>query len=248
MKMKDVIATQNWGTTLSQAKVSAQTLNFVWSHQVEVVFKACYNNPNLSPPRLSGHDLEEILGKWIKKYKKGFEGRISQRKSNTPGTVPDPIIDIIIHGRLNDLTESDLAKIKYGHRLSMSAENILGLLLEEYLSEQLADFGWYCAWGETARSVDFCHENGGLLQIKNRSNSENSSSSRVRAGTNIEKWHRVDATSGNYRWNELNKKFKTSRFSEKAFVEFVVNVISNNLAALAIEQNNPWLIEGKWQL
>jgi hypothetical protein len=40
------------------------------------------------------------------------------------------------------------------NRLPMSAENILGLLLEEFLAEQLADYGWFCGWGEVIRHVD----------------------------------------------------------------------------------------------
>jgi hypothetical protein len=123
----------------------------------------------------------------------------------------------------------------------MSAENILGLLLEEFLAQQLADFDWYCAWGETVRSVDFCQAQGGLLQIKNRSNSENSSSSRVRIGTDIEKWYRVDARTGNYCWEELNRKYNTDRFSEESFRRFVVEAISNNPNALPVEIGNPWL-------
>jgi len=64
------------------------------------------------------------------------------------------------------------------------------------LADNLIAYGWHCAWGETIRSVDFCSEDGQLLQIKNRSNSENSSSSRVREGTNIIKWFRVNALTG----------------------------------------------------
>jgi hypothetical protein len=43
----------------------------------------------------------------------------------------------------------------------MSAENILGLILEEYLANNFKDEGWHCAWGDTVNSVDFVNENGG---------------------------------------------------------------------------------------
>jgi len=122
----------------------------------------------------------------------------------------------------------------------MSAENIQGLLLEEFLAEQLADYGWYCCWGESVRHVDFCNIDGSLLQVKNRSNSENSSSSRVRINQPIEKWYRVDARTGSYRWSYFNDKYNTNRFSEENFVIFVQQVLTRNPDALAIEINNPW--------
>jgi transcriptional regulator with XRE-family HTH domain len=67
---------------------------------------------------------------------------------------------------------------------------------EEYLAEKLLPYGWYCCWGETMKSVDFCTQNGDLLQVKNRSNSENSSSNKIRQGTAIIKWHRINASNG----------------------------------------------------
>ena len=45
----------------------------------------------------------------------------------------------------------------------MSAENILGILLEEFLFEKLSPAGWAMAWGETVKHVDFCHKDGRLL-------------------------------------------------------------------------------------
>jgi len=57
------------------------------------------------------------------------------------------------------------------------------------------------------RSVDFIHFDADknktqLLQVKNRSNSgEQFSSSKVRSGTAIKKWHRSDAISGATEWD-----------------------------------------------
>jgi len=127
----------------------------------------------------------------------------------------------------------------------MSAENIQGLLLEEFLAEHLADYGWYCCWGDSVRHVDFCNIDGSLLQIKNRSNSENSSSSRVRINQPIEKWYRVDAKTGVYKWSHLNKKYETDRFSEENFIVFVQRVLARNSAALALEDKNPWQLSSK---
>ncbi|MBN2372185.1 SinI family restriction endonuclease [bacterium] len=212
--------------------------DFTQAH--ETILNACYDNQELSLGIIAPTETS-LAQKWMDKYKKGFENRISRRISNMPGTCPDDVIDLIIHSRLRHLSDQDLKKIKFAHRLSMSAENILGLLLEEYLADELLEFGWFCAWGDTIRHVDFCNKDGRLLQIKNRSNSENSSSSRVRLETNIVKWFRVDARTNTFKWDELNIWHKTSKFSEKKFHRFVINALAKNPLGLPVEPENPWL-------
>lgn len=206
---------------------------------IEVVFAALQANPTLAPS-IRGESAEEILESWLNKYLRGYEKRASQRSSNVPGTIPDPIINVILEARLPQLDQASVNKIIYGHRLAMSAENILGPMLEEFLSIQLKPSGWFCCWGETLRSVDFVNRDGRLLQVKNRSNSENSSSSRVRRGTAIEKWFRVNATSGEYQWDQLNKIKKSPELSEESFKKFVQQALQKNNAALAVEAKNPW--------
>ncbi|MFR4236189.1 MAG: SinI family restriction endonuclease, partial [Alistipes onderdonkii] len=91
------------------------------------------------------------------------------------------------------------------HSLLMTIENNIGELLEEYLAVKLSPLGWYCCWGSTIDAVDFCKADGSLLQIKTSDNSENSSSSRVRQGTPIEKWfRRFSRRPGVYNWESLN--------------------------------------------
>lgn len=217
-----------------------QNQPFLESHRT--ILAACYRNPGLSPSpkKVRGEDPDSLARVWIEKYQKSFEGRISQRTSNPPGTIADPIVNTIIGTRLTGLTVENLAQIEYAHRISMSAENILGLLLEEFLAQQLIDYGWHCCWGEVIRYVDFCNIDGSLLQIKNRSNSENSSSASVRINQPIEKWHRVDANTGIYRWSYFNEKYDTQRFSENNFVAFVQKALNDHPAALAVESHNPW--------
>jgi SinI restriction endonuclease len=205
----------------------------------QVILSACYKNPALAPS-FKAKTPELLALAWLKKYRLGFEKRISQRTSNPPGTVADPIVDVMIGARLAGLKTDQLSQIKFAHRLSMSAENILGLLLEEYLAKMLSAYGWHCGWGEVVRHVDFCHNDGALLQIKNRSNSENSSSSRVRLHQPIEKWYRVDAKTGQYQWSAFNQRYQTDRFSEAGFIEFVQQVLRQNPGALPIEADNPW--------
>lgn len=217
--------------------LSQQNQRLLEAHRI--ILKACYKNPGLSPS-LKASTPEQLAGSWLRKYNNSYENRISRRIAQAPGTVADPIVNIIINARLTGLTRDHLEQIKYAHRLSMSAENIQGLLLEEFLAEKLSDYGWYCCWGESMRHVDFCNVDGSLLQVKNRSNSENSSSSRVRINQPIEKWYRVDAKTGSYRWSYFNDKYDTDSFSEENFVEFVRQVLFSNPSALAIEEDNPW--------
>lgn len=225
--------------SLEIARVYSIT-NYGWDKSIETVFRACLRNAGLAPGNVRGKTPSEAIEAWINKYWNGFNGRISKRVSNPSGTIPDPMINTIIGNRLTHLTDKDLENIKYAHRISMSAENILGLLLEEFLAVELKKFGWHCAWGETVKSVDFCHEDNRLLQVKNRSNSENSSSNKVRVGTKIVKWFRVNANNGTYKWSKLNEMHGTDIFSEQAFRQFVIQVIKANPDALAIEIGNPW--------
>jgi len=216
---------------------SQEGQSFLEAHRT--ILAACYRNPGLSPT-LKANTLEMLAQAWLKRHTDSYENRISRRISQPLGTVADPIVSTIINARLTGLTTEYLEQIKYAHRLSMSAENIQGLLLEEFLAEQLAEYGWYCCWGESVRHVDFCNVDGSLLQVKNRSNSENSSSFRVRINQPIEKWYRVDARTGSYRWFYFNEKYNTDRFSEENFIIFVQQVLLGNPNALAIESNNPW--------
>lgn len=242
MKLKEAI--QGLGTDNAKVIVRqlASELNIPWTDSVSYVFDAIANDLNRVPGNIGGKldDEHAAIKKWLLKYKRGSEGRASKRKSNPPGTVADPIIETIINARITALNEADLNRITFAHRLSMSAENILGIILEEYLAVTLKMYGWHCAWGETVRSVDFVNEDGRLLQIKNRSNSENSSSSAVRQGTQIEKWYRIRADRVEYMWGSLNEICGTTELSEESFANFVQRTISSNPDCLAIEVDNPW--------
>ena len=245
--MKLTKAIQNLGKAeaIRAAKLIAKEEGIDWGVAISAVFNAVASDPERAPGNIGGKNDDErsLIRKWILKYQSGIEGRASVRESNLPGTIADPIIEEIIGARLAALTKCDLNKITYAHRLGMSAENILGLILEEYLANNLVEFGWHCAWGETVKSVDFVHEDGRLLQIKNRSNSENSSSSAIRTGTEIEKWFRIKADRVEYMWESLNEICGADSLSEAGFVSFVKNTIKSNPSCLAVEAENPWKLK-----
>ena len=217
MKLKDAIKKLGSDQAIRQAEQLAQAMPIInWSSDVSFVFYVIAKDWNRIPGNIGGTKDDEIqtIQKWLNQYKQGYQNRASKRISQLPRTIPDPIIEQIIGTRLKHLKKEDLRKITFAHRLAMSAENILGFILEEYLAVNLLNHGWHCAWGETVKSVDFIHENGRLLQIKNRSNSENSSSTSVRDGTKIEKWYRIKANKIEYMWDELNKICGTSHLSD----------------------------------
>jgi len=242
LKLTDAIHTLGPDQAIQIAAEIADEKGINWDAGASFVFSAIVNDIERIPGNIgSKNDCERgAIAKWLIRFQRGYDGRASQRVSNPPGTVADPVIEKIIGSRLTCLTQHDLNKITYAHRLGMSAENILGLILEEFLSVHLKAHGWHCAWGETVKSVDFVHENGSLLQIKNRSNSENSSSSAVRDGTQIEKWYRIKADRIEYMWDKLNTICGTSHLSETLFVAFVKETLSSNPDCLAVEQGNPW--------
>jgi len=101
------------------------------------ILSACYRNPGLSPT-LKASTPEKLAKVWLKKYNDSYKNRISRRISKLLGTVADPIIDVIINSRLTRLTREHIEQIKYAHRLSMSAENIQGLLLIDKCQEDIA--------------------------------------------------------------------------------------------------------------
>ncbi len=212
-----------------------------WDTAVRTVLSVCCRFPELCPTfRQDNLFSEAHISKWLEKYFNGYNNRSSKRISKRIGTIPDEIIDTIISVRLPSLDDSRINAIKSAHRLSMAAENILGLLLEEYLAEKLLPYGWYCCWGETMKSVDFCTHNGDLLQVKNRSNSENSSSNKIRQGTPIIKWHRINASNGTCYWDVLNERVGCTELSEQDFSSFVKRTITENPAAVYIEEDNVW--------
>ncbi len=133
----------------------------------------------------------------------------------------------IILGEYFGLDKTRLAQIKDEHALSMAAENVIGDLLERYLASVLDPHGWIWCSGTMVKAVDFvkppttARGRWRLLQVKNRDNSENSSSSAIRDGTTIEKWHRTFAKKTGANWAAVPDTQHCQHLSEPAFVAFV---------------------------
>lgn len=201
--------------------------------------KTLFPNINLSGgPATYSHYLE----KWIKGYVDAYNNRPSCRSASPKSACSDPAIRLIVQ-TITNANDSLACDQERHHNLFMSAENIQGNLLEEYIAQNVANLGWLWCQGNVLRAVDFCTCDGSsLLQVKNKSNTENSSSSAIRTGTQIKKWYRLGTRKVNglpmpvYHWDELNSVIngKQSKngiecsMNEEAYRKFLISVTKLN--------------------
>ena len=94
-------------------------------------------------------------------------------------TCSDPALSKLVKIAFK-LDDAEIEEKENAHNLFMSAENIQGELLEEYIARNVKDYDWIWCSGNALRAIDFCKRDGSvLLQIKNKNNTENSSSSAI---------------------------------------------------------------------
>lgn len=189
---------------------------------------------------------KEYLSRWVNDYYNAINNKPSTRTANPKSACSDPAIKKIVQ-MTQKLTNIEADTQESHHNMFMSAENIQGNLLEEYIAEKVHAYGWLWCAGTTLRAVDFCtHDGSYFLQVKNKSNTENSSSSNIREGTTIEKWYRLGTktVSGkkvpDYKWNLLNtiintnlppdtdESLKLCSMSEDDYIVFLSNVATKN--------------------
>lgn len=163
--------------------------------------------------------IQIYLERWIKSYCDAMHNLPSKRIANPKSSCSDPAIKTIVQFTQH-ISDSEAVLAEANHNLFMSAENIQGNLLEQYIAIKSAPYGILWCNGNILRAIDFCNSDGSFfLQIKNKSNTENSSSSNIREGTSIKKWYRLGTrTQGgrkipDFKWDILNQlinKYKTS--------------------------------------
>lgn len=172
--------------------------------------------PGKSAPQPGSEDYySRLLGKFL-------NGR-DPKSPAPPETVPDNLVSFILEHYF-DIDAKKLDQIKVDHALSMGAENMVGDILERYIATVLEPKGWIWCSGSVLKSIDFIKRTKTewiLLQIKNRDNSENSSSSAVRKNTTILKWFRTFAKTGKTNWENFPDPEVAKHLSEKDFLAFV---------------------------
>ena len=180
---------------------------------LDLIFEVSLCNPDRFPGiNTSGYDDPQIyLDRWVKGYCDAINNPPSKRQANPKSACTDPAIAAIVKAT-QGFTSNESAFGESTHNLFMSAENIQGNLLEEYIAFKTRPYGFLWCDGNVLRAIDFCNTDGSLfLQIKNKSNTENSSSSNIREGTNIKKWYRLGTKIRkgvripDYKWATLNE-------------------------------------------
>lgn len=147
------------------------------------------------------------------------------RSPQEPSTVPDSLVSVILNEYFG-VADSNLDVVAKQHSLAMAAENIVGDILERYIASVLEPHGWVWCSGEVVKKIDFLapslKDSGKFLgvQVKNRDNSENSSSSSVRDGTAIVKWFRTFSRTGKTNWEAFPELEPHIELSEEAFQAF----------------------------
>ena len=201
-----------------KTKISAQELS-----SLKTILSFLCDNPQelgwrgKNKPDPTNKNDHEIIGlKYLKSIRKDIYPK-------SPSTIPDQMVSEILDIYFKYPREK-LDQMKLEHQHSMAAENAIGTLLEKYIDGVARNYGWVHCSGELVKKVDFIKEDNGayrLLQVKNRDNSENSSSSAIRNGTTIEKWFRSFSRSGRTNWESFPDKQLSQVLNEKEFLQFV---------------------------
>lgn len=168
----------------------------------------------------------------ITKLAESFSLSRLKKAPKEPSTIPDKMVSEILNIYFG-IPRQQLEGAKRLHSLSMAAENIVGDLLERYIASIVEPEGWIWCSGSTIKAVDFIKppvnhgDKWSLLQVKNRDNSENSSSRKVRDNTPIIKWHRTYSKTGATNWAAFPCEITRKTLSEEGFVDFVRQYLSN---------------------
>ncbi len=136
--------------------------------------------------------LDRWFSKWVKKYLSAWKDWPSGRAAKPKDAATDEALVQMLVPHAG--SEHEARIWARHHNYFMSAENKGGNLLEEYVARKVAPFGWIWCRGEILTAVDFCTcDCTGFIQIKNKSNTENSSGKGFRDDHNAPMWYRMEA-------------------------------------------------------
>lgn len=191
----------------------------------KVLIEFLLENPEVSP-NFRGKNIPKFGSEeYILKIAKKFLEDRKTRSPKVPKTIPDTLVFLFLTKYYN-IPKECVETAMLSHAYAMGAENIIGWLLEYYMASVLEPKGWVWCSGSTLRSIDFIEPSRSiLLQVKNRDNTENSSSNAVRNGTPIIKWFRTFSKNGNTNWDNFPDHYLYPELSEANFQKFVCNYL-----------------------
>lgn len=210
-----------------------EVCSFLSEFPDELSWRTSKINPK-KPDATTDEGLEMLANRYFEAYRRSdFPAE--------PSTIPDEMVSVIME-KAYGYSAKECEKIKIEHQYSMCAENCVGNLLERYLDSQLRTSYWNWCCGEFVKAIDFLGRNDNgewiALQIKNRDNSENSSSSAIRDGTRIQKWFRSfskDTKKGRVsftNWQKLPPLMQGYNLNENDFKLFVSKYIEEEKKSL----------------
>lgn len=184
--------------------------------------------------------LRYWFSKWIGKYTGAWRTLPSERMANPKGAVTDNALIRMVAARAGNIDEA--VEWAAHHNLYMSAENVGGNLLEEYIAGKVAPYGWIWCRGEILTAIDFCNSDcTAMFQVKNKSNTENSSGKGFREAHGAVSWYRMRAERRNGMietyWPSLVERIREGAttgdvpddlMSEEDYLGFVESVSRNN--------------------
>lgn len=191
---------------------------------------------------------EKVIGylrNWINKFYLERENPALSKPLKNYGEIDNALAKRV--SGINDELKANYEKLLEAHYIIMDAENKNGATLEEFISSVLENHNWIWCSGSVLTAIDFCKLDPAeivLLQVKNKYNTENSSSSKIRTGTEIKKWNRLSkpkvATGKNIpipNWDELHKIISAddllkAALTEDKYLEYIVENSNNTLATL----------------
>ncbi len=221
------IVYENFSTAKAVAKNAISEIDISLTKNFLKVLEFCFKYPE-DAGGISG--LTKFSARWIQVKAKNFATERNAKPPKVTELVSDPLIQKIcnLYFKVENV-DSLILHHKYG----MAAEQVTGSLLEEYIASQIEPIGWIWCTGKLIKATDFIKfpkslsSRPVLLQIKNRSNSENSSSAAIRQGTDIIEWHRMDAESGETNWEKFPNISTNISLTESDFHNFVKAKIAN---------------------
>ena len=207
------------------AEAAMQKINPELVDPYRLVIEFLSDNPDMASSSRNKRFNAIGSDEYIQWQAEQFNKSRDPKRPEPPQTIPDEMVSLILN-RYFELPEQNLKQAKEWHRLSMEAENIIGDVLERYIASVLEKEGWAWCSGSLVKAVDFIYrDNDGKwvpLQVKNRDNSENSSSKSVRNGTKIQKWYRSFSKKTGDNWKNFPVGNKLSESSFRADRKSVV--------------------------